>query len=279
MFVSIVVEPGSPLVYADARRRPVTTALRNRLLRRVAPVLDGVFPVSHAVCDALERLGVRGRLVVLPTPFDVDSWRERAKVPIDLPAGRPRIGTAVGQLQRLKGVDHLLRAFASVASRHPDAICLIAGEGGERQNLERLAAELGIADRVHFLGYLEEPAPLIAALDVYAGPSLSEGLGTATTEALALGVPVVATAVGGTMEQVVDGVTGLLVPPADDDALAEGIERLLSDREAASALGLAGQREVIEQYGADRVLETTWAEYRRALGVKVDRLPERVDTP
>ena len=279
MFVSIVVEPGSPLVYADARRRPVTTALRNRLLRRVAPVLDGVFPVSHAVCDALEGMGVRGHLVVLPTPFDVDSWRARARVPIDLPPGRPRIGTAVGQLQRLKGVDHLLRAFASVASRHPDAICLVAGDGGERENLERLAAELGIADRVHFLGYVEEPAPLIAALDVYVGPSLSEGLGTATTEALALAVPVVATAVGGTMEQVVDGVTGLLVPPADDDALAEGIERLLSDRQAASALGLAGQREVIEQYGTDRVLQTTWAEYRRALGVEADPLPEHVDTP
>jgi len=266
LFVSIVVEPGSALVYADARPRPLVTTLRNRLLLRVAPALDGIFPVSRAVRDALETMGVRGRLTVVGAPFDVAGWLERSKAPIELPPGRPRIGTAVGQLQRLKGVDHLLRAFAKVATTHATAICLVAGDGSERGSLESLATALGIADRVHFLGFLDEPAPLIAALDAYAAPSLSEGLGTATTEALALGIPVVATEVGGTGEQIEDGVTGLLVPPGDDEALAAALERLLDDHALASRLARAAREDVAARHRSSDALETTWAEYRRALG-------------
>ena len=279
LFVSIVVEPDSTLIYADARPRPRLTAFRNRLLLRVAPALDGVFPVSRAVRDALDAMGVGGRLTVVGAPFDLAGWLERSKAPIDLPPGRPRIGTAVGQLQRLKGVDHLVRAFARVTRTHPDAICLVAGEGGERDALERLAAQLGIADRVHLLGYLDEPAPFIAALDVYAAPSLSEGLGTATTEALALGVPVVATDVGGTREQIENGVNGLLVPPADDDALASALDRLLADSALSSRLGHAAQEDVAAHHRGRGALETTWAEYRRATGRQPDPPAESWPTP
>ena len=265
LFVSILVEPGSALVYADGRRRPLMTRLRNVLLRRIGPVVDGVFPVSRSVQKGLEGVGVRGRMSVTGANLDIEDLARRAGAPFPLPEGGPRIGTAVGQLEPLKGVDHLLRAFSRVVEHHPDAICLIAGEGSQRGELERLAVGLGIAERVHLLGYLEDPAPLMAALDVYVSPSLSEGLGAATAEALALGVPVVSTDVGGVREVVSDGDSGLLVPPGDARGLADAIERILDDPALARRLTDFGAADARERFGNDRAIDVQVVGYRRAL--------------
>jgi len=268
LFVSILVEPGSELVYANGRRRPLVTRLRNGLLRRIAPVVDCVFPVSRSVQESLEGIGVRGRMTVTGAYVDVRDLERRATATFPFPDGRPRIGTAIGQLEPLKGVDHLLRAFSRVMEHHSGAVCLIAGEGSQRRELERLASSLGIADRVHLLGYLDDPTPLMAGLDVYVSPSLSEGLGGATAEALALGVPVVSTDVGGVREVVSDGDSGLLVPPGDANALADAIELILDDPALAGRLADFGAADARTRFGADRAIDVQLTEYRRAVALR-----------
>ena len=265
LFVSIVVDPLSDRVFADGRRRPWSTRLRNTLLRSIAPGLDGVFPVSEAAKSSLEALGVRGHIEIVGALVDVPDLERRALLPADLPAGRPRIVSAPGQLEPLKGVDDLIRAFARVAESRPEAACLVAGEGEQRDELERLAEDLGVGERLHLLGYLDEPAPVIASADVFVSPSHTEGLPGAVAQALALGRPVVATEVGGNGEIVDDGRTGLLVPAGDPDALAAGMGRLLDDPDLAARLGSAGKADVTEHHDVRRAFGTVWDAYRRAL--------------
>ena len=265
IFVSVVVDPDSPLVYADARPRPFATWLRARLLAHVSPALSGVFAVSGPVCEKLRARGVRGVVTLGGAAIDLAQLSQRATEPIELPAGRPRIGSAVGQLEPLKGIDVLLEAFVRVVEVHPDATCLIAGEGSQHEALTRLAHQLGIAKSVHFLGYLQNPAPFLAALDLHVSPSLTEGLGTVTAQAMALGAPVIATDVGGASDVVSNGVSGLLVRPADPDALADAMIRLLGDQALASSLSAKGRELVLAHHSAERFVDETWAHYKRAV--------------
>lgn len=264
-FVSVVVDPTSAEVFADGSARPATVARRNRLLARISRALDGVFAVSEPVRERLVELGVSGVVTLGGAAIDAEELTRRAREPIALPHGHPRIGSAIGQLEPLKGIDVLLRAFERILAEYPEAICLIAGEGSQREELQLLAETLGIAARVRFLGYLDEPAPLLAAVDLHVSPSRSEGLGTATAQAMALGVPVIATAVGGSSDVVTDGVTGLLVPPDDVGALATAMSELLGDPERARTLAEKGRADVIARHGVAGFAGETWERYARAL--------------
>jgi len=264
-FVSIVVDPSASSVFADGRARPTATALRNRLLTRISPALDGVFAVSEPVCEGLQRLGVSGVVTIGGAAVNSEDLALRAQAPITLPPGRPRIGSAVGQLEPLKGVDVLIRAFARITATYPDATLVIGGEGSQRDALTALAEQLGVSDRVHLIGYLDEPAPLLAALDLHVLPSLTEGLGSVTAQAMALGVPVIATAVGGSNSLITDGVTGLLVAPADAGAIAEAMLRLLGDPGRARELAEAGRADVAARHSEAAFVDATWARYTRAV--------------
>jgi len=143
----------------------------------------------------------------------------------------------VARLDAQKGIAHLLDAAVAV----PQASFAIAGEGPDRAALEQRAATLGVSDRVRFLGHRHDVPALLAAADLFVLPSLYEGLPLAVLEAMAAGVPVIATSVGGTAEVVRDGETGTLVPPADADALSSAIGRTLADRRQASRLALAAR--------------------------------------
>lgn len=264
-FVSVVVDPASASVFADGHSRPVATALRNRLLTRISPALDGVFAVSEPVRESLQGFGVSGVVTLGGAAVNAEDLTRRAGTPITLPPGAPRIGSAVGQLEPPKGVDTLIRAFARVTAAHPDATLIVGGEGSQRAALSALAEQLGVADRVHLIGYLDEPAPLLAALDLHVSPSLSEGLGTATAQALALGVPVIATAVGGASDVVTDGVTGVLVPPRDADTMAEAMLDLLGDPARARRLAEAGCADVMANHSEAAFVDATWARYTRAM--------------
>ncbi len=264
-FVSVVVDPASASVFADGRSRPAVTALRNRMLARISTSLDGVFAVSDPVRASLQRLGVRGVVTIGGAAVDVEDLARRALTPITLPPGAPRIGSAVGQLESLKGVDVLVRAFARITVSYPQATLLIAGEGSQRELLAALAEQLGVADRVHLLGYVDEPAPFLAALDLHASPSLTEGLGTATAQAMALGVPVIATVVGGSTDVVTDGATGTLVAPGDAGAIAEAMLRLLGDPTRTRKLAEAGRADIAVRHSEASFVDATWARYARAM--------------
>jgi glycosyltransferase involved in cell wall biosynthesis len=184
------------------------------------------------------------KIVVIPNAAKTDA--NASPVPRSVLAredGTPVVLT-VARLDGQKGIHHLLDAVSAV----PNASFAIAGDGPNRAALEAYAASVGVSDRVRFLGHRQDVPSLLAAADLFVLPSLYEGLPLSVLEAMASGVPVIATGIGGTDEVVRDGETGTLVPPADPAALAAAIVRTLGDRERASRLALAARALVAREY-------------------------------
>ena len=158
---------------------------------------------------------------------------------------RPVVGT-VGRLAPQKGIDLLLRALQDL----PDARTMVVGDGEERGTLERLAIDLNVADRVTWTGWATHPDQLLRSMDIFVLASRNEGFPLAILEAQLAGLPVVATDVGSVREAVVDGETGLLVPPERPDLLARAVRRLLDDADERDRLGRGGRARVVELFSA-----------------------------
>jgi glycosyltransferase involved in cell wall biosynthesis len=169
----------------------------------------------------------------------------------------------VGRLQAPKDPITLVRAFALVPRRDFEAV--LVGDGPERAAVEDEIRHLGLGPVVHLLGERTDVAELLATADVFVLSTHSEGLPLSVLEAMAAGLPVVASNVGGMPELVAAGVSGLLVPPGDPDALAEAIERLLESPSLAQQLGHAGRRRVVENFDVEAVRKAHLALYRRML--------------
>jgi glycosyltransferase involved in cell wall biosynthesis len=229
-----------------------------RALRRLERALG---LVSKAViCDGEE---VRRQLVdeqrlsprnVVTIHNGVDTARfgracdvEARRRSLGLPPGAPVVGT-VARLQPVKDQGTLIAAFAQVAAALPEARLVFVGDGPERPKLEALAAAPALAGRVLFLGRRTDVADLLPVFDVFALPSLSEGLPLTLLEAMAAGLPCVATAVGVMPEAIVPERTGLLVPVGDVAALSAALLRILRDRDLGRAWGQAGQRRARELF-------------------------------
>jgi len=148
----------------------------------------------------------------------------------------------VGRMYPIKGHRTMLRMMPGIVERCPDAVLLLAGDGPEREPCEALAAELGLRDHVRFLGQRGDIPELLAASDIVALPSESEGFPISAIEALATGRPVVAFGVGGVPEVVVDGETGRVVPPADTVAFVNATVALMHDDDSRAAFGLHARR-------------------------------------
>jgi glycosyltransferase involved in cell wall biosynthesis len=188
--------------------------------------------------------------------------------PADLPAppGAPRL-LALGRLHRNKGFDVLLRALALLPG---GAHLALAGEGPERAPLEALARELGVANRVAFLGWREDTGALLAACDVFVCPSRHEPLGNVVLEAWSAARPVVAAAAQGPRELVRDGETGVLVPVEAAERLAAAIAALLADRPRAAVLAAAGRAEFERAHAAPPVL-ARWRAFLAAVASPAQR--------
>jgi glycosyltransferase involved in cell wall biosynthesis len=156
---------------------------------------------------------------------------------------------AVGRLERQKGFDVLLRALVDV----PGASLRLVGDGSERAALERLARELGVAERVSWDGWSDDPRSRLGSFDVFVLSSRFEGFPLVVLEALLARAAVVATDVGSVAEAVIDGKTGLLVPPEDPSALAAALRRSLADAELRRRLGESGRQLVLERFTADHM--------------------------
>ncbi|MFQ5719569.1 MAG: glycosyltransferase [Acidobacteriota bacterium] len=235
--------------------------------------------VSGAVRDFLVREeGLRPeRFVVIANGIDLDPYRTlvapevaRARLRSRLAGigepplvdGRVLVGF-VGRLAPQKGVDLLLDAVAQAGDRF--AVVLIGG-GPLAGELRRQAAGSALRGRVHFAGPCDDVANLLPGFSIFAFPSRWEGFGLAAVEAMAAGLPVVATATDGLREVVVDGSTGRLVPPDDSPALAAALQEMASDPERAAAFGAAGRRRAFETFSAVRMAADVDAVYRRTLG-------------
>ncbi|HYM14416.1 MAG TPA: glycosyltransferase [Dehalococcoidia bacterium] len=184
-------------------------------------------------------------VVVIPYGVDTDRFAPGASPD----NARVTVG-AVARLSPEKGLDTLLRAVAALGNRGLRLSVLLAGDGPERQSLEALARALHLDDDVRFLGELPHDSvpDVLRQIDIFAMPSTAEGFGVAALEASAAGVPVVASDVHGIPDVVLDGVTGLLVPPRDTAALAGAIARLADDAALRRRMGAAGRAYVEHNY-------------------------------
>jgi glycosyltransferase involved in cell wall biosynthesis len=161
----------------------------------------------------------------------------------------------VARHDRAKGVDVLIRAFPDVRAAIPDATLTLVGGGDELEPNRRLAAGLGLGDSISFVGVVANSAPYIRRADVIVLPSRREGLPIVALESLALGRPLVATAVGGTPSVVRDGQTGWLVPPEDPVALAGAMIEAGEDAREADARGDTGRAVVRESFTSAKTLD------------------------
>ena len=247
---------GVPIIVTSRRNENIGGAMRERFNRWTAHLDDRVVAVCElARLAEIERAGVPPEHVVtVYNGVDVDEFpvasaevAARARRAMGIPAEAPLLGS-LGRLHPQKGFSDLLAALAQVRQRIPSVQLFLAGDGESRESLEAQARSLGLCEAVTFAGTRANVPEILAALDVLVLPSLWEGMPNAVLEAMAAGLPVVATAVGGTPEAVVDGVTGLLVPPQDPGALACAIERLLRDPDLRRTMGQAGRRRVEQHF-------------------------------
>jgi glycosyltransferase involved in cell wall biosynthesis len=159
--------------------------------------------------------------------------------------------------ERYKKIDRVIEAMPSVLKSVPDALYVIAGEGGDRPRLERLARDLGVGERVIFTGALseEQVKACYEACEMFVLPSLGEGFGIVFLEAMACGKPCVGAAAGGVPEVILDGRTGILVQPDHAGSVAEALVRLLQDDTRRHSMGRAGRERFVSEYAPDRFRE------------------------
>jgi glycosyltransferase involved in cell wall biosynthesis len=222
----------------------VSSAIRQRLIERDAVPQERITVIHNAV---------------IPAPDAPPS-----ALPDDLREG-PLVGV-VARLQPEKGVADFLKAAARVSAAFPEARFLVAGDGPLREELFALAEHLGVGERVRFLGYRADARALIGLLDVLVVPSLTEGAPLIVLEAMAAGIPVVASAVGGIPDQIRHDKEGLLVPAGDPAALGDALLELLQDPARARSLGEAGRLRADSEVSHATMVRRIEAVYRAALG-------------
>ncbi len=270
----------APFARGLGRALIVTRRMDYRPNRLFAPYLynravDAVAAISSTVADALSEAGVsREHLRIIPSGVDCDHFRPANSS--ERSAARSRLGIerddfmvgTVGMLEERKGHRYLLEAIAMLNRARIDGSrikCAIAGDGAMRDELVRLTSELGIAGDTLFLGMIGDSRQLLDALDVFAFPSLKEGLGVALLEAMSCGLPVVATRGGGIVDIVNYNHSGLLVPPADPLSFANAVDSLAKDPTRRSQIGSAARIRISENFSMDAMTRKTIDLYRTCL--------------
>ncbi len=235
--------------------------------RRLGRLCDLLSHGLVANCDACRDAVVAdeglapGRVAVLENGVDLSRFSEVRPLP-----GGSRVGVTAN-LRPVKGLDVFVRAAAAVGAAHPDATFHVAGEGPLRPELERLANDVGLGGRLTLCGSVADVSGFLAGLDVAVLPSLTEGMSNALLEYMAAGRAVVASAVGGNVRLIEDGVSGLLVPPGDVGRLVAAVGRLLSDPALAARLGAAARRRVEQRYSRPAMVRRFEDFYQGLVGV------------
>lgn len=252
----------------------------NRVHRIVLSNVSRVIAVSSAVERTLQEQKIfpAGRLRVVPNAIDVEACERAAReagrelLRRELRVRAPLLVGSVGELSPVKGHEEFLRAASIVARARGDAVeFVILGEDAARARtyrarLEKLSAEWGLAGRVHLPGHRADVARALPSLDLFVSASRTEAFGLAILEAMACGVPVLATATEGARELVEDGVTGRMVPTGDAEALAAAMGALLDDAHARASLAARAQAVARERYNLARMVSDTLRVYEEALG-------------
>jgi len=164
---------------------------------------------------------------------------------------------ASGNLTEVKGHKHLISAVHQLISKGAKVRCFIAGQGKLREALERQILELGIWKNVTLLGYRNDIPSLSSATDIFCMPSLNEALGYSLLEAVASGVPVVASNVGGIPEVITHGKEGILVEPGNAQQISQAVEKVMNDDKLAKSMGSAGKKTARERFSSEAMLTRT----------------------
>ncbi len=247
----------------------IMNSLEGRLLRQC----DATLAVSKYTASTVERyLGIDPRsLRVVPNGIDASPFErgDGKAFRRQFPVVRGKAVLYVGRLTRSKGVDLLIDAFAKVKKRVADASLVVVGSGdsGYTRQLVARSALLGISESVVFTGRIpDEVLPhAYAASEMTVLPSYMEGFGLSVLESMASARPSIATRVGGVPEVMVDGETGLLIPPGDAERLAEAMTSLLKDPALAARMGAAGRARAKREFTVERMAEGTLAVYREVM--------------
>jgi glycosyltransferase involved in cell wall biosynthesis len=234
--------------------------LERVLVRRARMVIA----ITEALRGFLvDRVGLPAAKVVT-VPYGLDElpagWGPNP--PLELPSGA-RVLLACARLVEQKGLDTAVRALPDVLSNHPDAVLVIAGEGPERARLEALMASLGVTGSIRLLGRAGDVASLYRRAELLVHPARWEGFGLVLLEAMLAGLPIAASRVSSVPEIVLDGETGVLVPPDDPGALTAALDRLLADDALRRRLGEAGQRRARTAFTVARMARRTAEVYGR----------------
>jgi glycosyltransferase involved in cell wall biosynthesis len=273
----------APVIIASVRDcGPYLTSLQKRVQKYVCHLADCVLVNADAVKDWLIEQGYHpGKIVVIRNGVDLSRFNAPTdpavvRHQLGVPPGEPMV-TVVSRVSRLKGLEQFIDAAAALAPRFPTVRFLITGDasftdGDYLLGLKQRAERLRITHRVHFTGQRFDIPSVLGSAAVSVMPSLNEALSNVLLESMAAGVPIVATRVGGTPEAIVDGRTGLLVPPGDPPALSEAIARLLNEPALGAALGRAARRAVAANFSLSRMVAATEQLYLDLLAQKARAL-------
>jgi glycosyltransferase involved in cell wall biosynthesis len=249
------------VVHTEHTRELYATRLRTRLLGRIGAKSCDVFyclteDMAKQVRDA--RVAPARKVRIIQNGIDIDHFtdtlgdRAAVRQSLGVPADAPLIGT-VGRLNEIKRQDVLIRAFDRLRRQFPDAHLVLVGEGPARAELEKLVADLRLGSFVHFAGYQPSSGPYLRAMDLFSMTSRIEGMPQSMLEASVVGVPVVASRVGGIPELVQDRKTGILFEFGDEVGLAAAWTKLLTDHDYARRLAEAASTRVRQTFSVARM--------------------------
>lgn len=256
------------------RQRAVVRAFYILLEKMTLPITDRLIAVSPLNVEKGLEAGIGGPAdyVVIRSGIELERFGHPQQPPqeiraaLDIPAQATVVGT-VTRLSPQKAPLDFVRAVALIGQDRPETRFVIVGDGPLRPQVEALIAELGLADRLILTGLRRDVPELMAAFDIFVLSSLWEGLPRVLPQAMATGLPIVATAIDGNAEAVQDGVNGYLTPPGNPEALAQAIIQLVDDDRLRARMGQAGRR-MAPEFGAQKMVDDIAALYTELLAEK-----------
>jgi glycosyltransferase involved in cell wall biosynthesis len=256
---------GCPIIISSRRDMGI---LRRRKHSLAYPIVNRVFDKVLSVSDQVRNFAIEqeklpeGKIETLYNGIDIaeiDSLAQayEARRSFSIPQGSPVVAV-VANVRRVKGIDILVRAAAVVVAHLPEVRFVIAGkvlEEGTMKDLLQLISDLKLDDNFFFLGAIENPHPLLAESDIFVLPSRNEGFSNALIEAMAAGLPCIATRVGGNAEALQDGVSGFLIDSEDHETLAERLLQVLRDPLAARRMGRCARETAVERFSMSAMVD------------------------
>jgi glycosyltransferase involved in cell wall biosynthesis len=251
--------------------RPVRKKIYSLLDRFSEKFVDRFLVVSDVLKDKMIRgHGIPAeRVIRIYNGIEVDHYlpqdqngsRERIRNEFNIKGNTLFIG-AIGRLVWQKGFEYLVQAMPKVLNEFSQTKLLIVGEGSLRNELEALAQKLKIEKHIMFANFRKDVKQILSAIDILIVPSLLEGFPMIILEGMAMAKPIIATRIDGIKEQILDGESGILIPPRDPDAIVEAILRLSADKELSQNLGLEGRRRVENEFTVEKMVSETERVYQ-----------------